>query len=561
MKRVLGRGPWLSKRPGIGTPSWYLAWEEFENSEVRRRSRGVGKHRSRKDAWKAADKVFEDLCIVLPPAPERQASARRYKGMPKGRVGDPQARRLRADATARWQREQALGEAAMQAAALALALAEDSKSPAQEQPEAALIEGLPEGAYLVVVLPDGRRIERGERPPAAAPELSARDRKVAEQQVRRERQEQEDREQRVKAQPVCWTQLRRRPWSVHGWLNSRELDEYLLRDYPRSYRRRVSQLRALVATLPDVPLKELTPGEIEGYKTHRRYYGKGGEGCAATTVRIELETLRVALRLAHELKLVDELIHWRMPRWKQGRRSRAAWTVAEYTRVLSTASPPRQRGITRGHPPLPFSRDIRLQILLGVDAILRPGEIHHCAWRDIDLEAERPQLHVVSKPEVDWYVKGEHGEGHEARDRWVPLSPKLAQALRERWLADGRPRSGWLFPGRVDPSKPITTFRGALARVCLHASVRVLRPVELRHTGATIAAQELGFGPDDLMAVGGWASPQIPYSVYVKRATGPAARKMEQYAAKQAEAKSSRRHSIDVARWKPLHRGRGGEKE
>ena len=29
----------------------------------------------------------------------------------------------------------------------------------------------------------------------------------------------------------------------------------------------------------------------------------------------------------------------------------------------------------------------------------------------LELEAARPQLHVVSKPEVDWFVKGEHGEG------------------------------------------------------------------------------------------------------------------------------------------------------
>ncbi len=54
----------------------------------------------------------------------------------------------------------------------------------------------------------------------------------------------------------------------------------------------------------------------------------------------------------------------------------------------------------------------------------------------------------------------------------------------------------------------------------------ILRQVELRHTGATLASHERGFDVQDLMAAGGWSSPQIPLMVYVKRSTKAAARKM-----------------------------------
>jgi integrase len=287
------------------------------------------------------------------------------------------------------------------------------------------------------------------------------------------------------------------------------------------------------------------------------------------TVRIELEMLRVALKLACSLEVLASVIEWNMPTWKHGKQARHAWSVAEYERALLVAQPPKQRGVTRGHPPLRFSPDIQVQIMLGVDGLLRPGEIHHCAWEDTDLSSDAPQIHIVSKPEVGWFVKGEHDDSDQPYDRWVPLSPRLALALRKRWLEKGRPERGWIFPGRRDAERPITAFSGALARVCEHASVRMICPVELRHTGATIAAHEKGFGPEDLMAVGGWKSPQIPYSVYIKRDTGPAAKKMQDYEAAQAEAeqqdgrqrRAPRRHSVNVRTWKSMRRGRPRDDE
>jgi integrase len=509
VSRVLGRGPWMAREPVSGGYRMRATWEELDGDVVRRVGRSLGLFKSKRDpaVWEALDRHYEEIGLVLPPVEavdEDGAGAaadtggRARRGVRSGQVLNPDTRRMREGASARWRRQQALQEAAGEAARRALAGADGA---------VALPEGLPEGATVIVLLPGGQRVTLGAPPVVTSPVAAA-------------------------ATPATEPPLEpresggRRRHTARTWLLSKEFDAYLRRDYARSHHRRTGQLRQLAEGLPEVALDELEPRHVDSYKTWRRYQGKGGQGCSATTVRIELETLKVALRHAQTLGLVDRVIEWSRPRWKSGRRKRIAWSLDEYARALHVSRPPELVGVTRGHPPLTFSRDIRLQILLGVDGLLRPGEILHTAWDDVDLTAESPTLHVCSKPSVGWWIKTERDDSDRESDRWIPLTPRLAQALRERWLRVGRPREGWVFPGAKDATLPATTFKKALARVCEQAGVRVIRPVELRHTGATIASRHLGFTPDDLMAVGGWTSPQIPYSVYVKRDIEGAARKM-----------------------------------
>jgi len=492
-------------------------WEQVEQGAVRQRSRSLGRLPGKAAGWHRLAEVFEELTVVLPPSDVLVATGRR--GMQRGHVVHEEAARIRAQARERWEQRSDELEAALRAEATL-----------------ALLPTLPSGAKLVVVGAEGEVLTTApERVPAQAagplqPLLAMHDDGPRPDQDRH---------------------------TVRSWLLSPTLHEYLSREYARSYRSRCSVMKHLVELLGDDLLDELDEARIESYKRHRHLYGRGQGGGppSPTTVRIELETLKVALKHAFRLGLVDRVIRWSRPRWGS-RHKRIAWTIDEVKRALTVARPPEQRGVTRGRPPLPFSADIHLQILLGVDGLMRPGEILHLGWEDVDFDWETPQVHVCSKPEVGWLVKTER-DADRPRDRWVPLSPRLLEALRERWELLGRPRRGWLFPNRADPSRPRTTFRGALARVCEHASVRVIRPVELRHTGATIASQHLGFTPDDLMAVGGWASPQIPYEVYVKRSTKAAARKMKRGAQGLEEPKGP--VTVDRRGWRAMHPRRGEE--
>jgi len=109
-------------------------------------------------------------------------------------------------------------------------------------------------------------------------------------------------------------------------------------------------------------------------------------------------------------------------------------------------------------------------ILLTIYATgLRISEAIHLRPEDID--SQRMLIHVRS------------GKG--AKDRLVPLSPLLLDALRQYWRI--RRPQGWLFPGD-QPLQPIT--RATVSRACRLAALAAgltkrVTPHVLRHSFAT----------------------------------------------------------------------------
>jgi integrase/recombinase XerD len=96
--------------------------------------------------------------------------------------------------------------------------------------------------------------------------------------------------------------------------------------------------------------------------------------------------------------------------------------------------------------------------------------------------SEAVRLTVSSVDSQRMVLRVEQGKGQ--RDRYVMLSPRLLEILRE-WWKWRRPRH-WLFPGE-DPNEPITT--GTVARACQLAHWRsgLSKPVSphaLRHAFA-----------------------------------------------------------------------------
>jgi site-specific recombinase XerD len=100
---------------------------------------------------------------------------------------------------------------------------------------------------------------------------------------------------------------------------------------------------------------------------------------------------------------------------------------------------------------------------------LRVAETAHLRVRDID--SERKVIRVF------------RGKGK--KDRFLPLSPRLLELLREYWIL-GRPEP-WLFPGDKS-NRPISSR--AVARICARAREAVgiekkATPHTLRHSYAT----------------------------------------------------------------------------
>jgi len=113
----------------------------------------------------------------------------------------------------------------------------------------------------------------------------------------------------------------------------------------------------------------------------------------------------------------------------------------------------------------------RMVLTVQYAAGLRLSEALHLQAADID--SQRMQLRVT------------HGKG--AKQRMVPLSPRLLATLRDYWQAE-RPKGPWLFPSPRDLTRPLHTQRvqNSCQRALQKTSIRVhATPHTLRHSYAT----------------------------------------------------------------------------
>jgi integrase len=105
---------------------------------------------------------------------------------------------------------------------------------------------------------------------------------------------------------------------------------------------------------------------------------------------------------------------------------------------------------------------------------LRLSELCHLRVADIDSHADRMCIRVV--------------QGKGGKDRYVPLSPDVLDALRAWWRSRRPPL--WLFPGGADPSQPISVatpqkwYQAARADagITKHGGIHSLRHCYATHT-------------------------------------------------------------------------------
>ncbi len=168
------------------------------------------------------------------------------------------------------------------------------------------------------------------------------------------------------------------------------------------------------------------------------------------------------------------------------------------------------RRAAEGITPARF-RNGRLAIQVQETLFARPGEVCHMRWENLvrDADWQKGTLAIIDTDMPDGSVWKPKAGG----SRTLALPPGLLTALRDHWIAAGRPKTGWMFPGRDDPRKPMTTYRGALANACDSAALPRLNPHALRHTGATRLALA-GVERRTVQVMGGWTSGEMLDEIY-----------------------------------------------
>lgn len=227
-------------------------------------------------------------------------------------------------------------------------------------------------------------------------------------------------------------------------LRRRYIDDLRLRNKsPRTietYVLRVVQFARHFGRSPEV----LGPDELRAYQQHLV-----GRGVSWSTFN---QTV-CALRFLYQVTLgrPEEIKH--LPFAKRPRLLPTVLSPDEVVRFLAAALPGRDRMLLE----LAYGCGLRLKELLGLQVT--------------DIDGARRVLHLR--------------EGKGQKERLVPLSPLLLEALRDYWRVY-RPAT-WLFPG-VKPQTALTG--GTVQRICQRTARRAgltkrIHPHTLRHSCAT----------------------------------------------------------------------------
>lgn len=132
--------------------------------------------------------------------------------------------------------------------------------------------------------------------------------------------------------------------------------------------------------------------------------------------------------------------------------------------------------------PVVLSPDEVMHFLACVDS-LKQRTILTAAYAAGLRVSEATHLKVTDVDSQRMVLRIDQGKGR--RDRYVMLSPRLLQALREYWKVV-RPKT-WLFPGDI-PGQPISTGAVELACQKAHRAAGIAKPItphSLRHAFAT----------------------------------------------------------------------------
>lgn len=267
------------------------------------------------------------------------------------------------------------------------------------------------------------------------------------------------------------------PMRVSAFLDKYEAERLplLAPKSQKSYRGSIDRFREFFVEgkLADPPLGDVRAGHVSEFLTWRRgRRGKARGVASPRTVQKDRAVLHLVFAYAEELELREGNPVSRVKPPKVTGRDPILLTPDQYKRLLAE---------TAEHPML------ALYVLVLAETGARcESEALRLKWADVDLEGGF--IFIPSRI-------GEH-RTKSGRGRWVPLTPRLREAMREHFAAFrlasyGGKRSPYLFHHtrtrrNARAGEPVKNFRTSLEKAIARAKLpEGFRPHDLRHRRVT----------------------------------------------------------------------------
>lgn len=237
------------------------------------------------------------------------------------------------------------------------------------------------------------------------------------------------------------------------------------------------RLTALLSYAPvaDARLDEIDEALLDRYAAHRMKTVKG------STVNRDFAVLRAVMTRAKRWKIIRTLPEF--PHFKEKRVGQVV--TLEQEKVYLAAVDQDQRDYFR----------------LLIDTGMEPGVAASLEWRHV---------HFEPTPKFPRGLVHCNSQKNEYRERDLPMSDRLRQTLNERWMRQGRPKQGYVFPADKSPKNPtpLNTFQSVHKRLWYGddaLGIKKFRLYDLRHTFLTRFYQS-GATAIDLKQAAGWSS-------------------------------------------------------
>ena len=223
-------------------------------------------------------------------------------------------------------------------------------------------------------------------------------------------------------------------------------------------------------------LSDISAADIASYQGQRR-----GAGAAGRTVNLEIAVLRAIMRKSKLWGAISDDVQMLKERRDVGR----AITPEQEAALLKVASEPRY-----------CDSALYPIVVVALNTAMRSNEIKTLRWSQVDL---------IHRSLIVGKSKTEAGTG-----RLIPLN-QSAVAVLVKW-ASRTPEASpehFVFPAcenhKVDPSRPIASFRTAWRNATKTAGLPGLRFHDLRHTAITKLAESMT-SEQTIMAIAGHVS-------------------------------------------------------
>jgi integrase len=196
---------------------------------------------------------------------------------------------------------------------------------------------------------------------------------------------------------------------------------------------------------------------------HAQVFAAKHSAMSASGINRGLRTLRRVLNLAYQWGRLEKPVKVAMAKGKR-QRDRVL-TAEEETKYLAAC-------------PQPW-HDCATIIL---DEGFRPGEVFALRWP-----------HILLNDDGTGLIQIVEGKSKGAR-RVLPMTPRVHALLLARWVAEGKPEDGWVFPAPTDPAKHITDglTKGQHARALEDSKITSFVPYTMHHTALTRFGEAAG---------------------------------------------------------------------